>query len=402
MLSRLLRLTVLSCLIVFSAAAQEVAESPDTSKDQKALTFGGLVQTQLRTTSEADEQTDGAELLLRRVRFSVNTRVNDFISGRIQTELAGAAAGGAAEVNEAYLLLSFDPAFRVLAGKGGRPFGLVDATAAASLIPIERGARFGPRATIGQYRILEELAYSGRSVGVQVLGESDALPVGLTYAAGYFSGTQSEEGPPADIEQLAGRVQIEPIPQLLVGTAITSRVFGNGETGESERAEGYAVDVQYGTYGESGLKLLAQFTAGTFDPLAQVDFLSLQGWAAWRFAVAHRPYVEAAEPLVRVSWGDLDGGALDASDGVLLTPGVNFYAGGNSRLMLNLDVFFPEGRATPQRALKRSCNSLSEYPIARAQLPGQAGVVMSFTQNRARPARTRIISRFVALTRCTP
>ncbi len=334
---------VLCTLLLGSIAqAQEVAEDPNLEESEEQIAFGGLVQTQFRTTSEGDDATD---LLLRRVRLSANARANSFVSGRIQAEFANASEGGAVEVNEAYLLLSFHPAFEVLAGKGGRPFGLVDATAAASLIPIERGARFGEATpAIGQYRILEELAYAGRSVGVQVLGQPEGGPLGLTYAAGYFSGTQGEEGPPADIDQLAGRVQIEPLPSTILGFAATSRVFSDS-TGATERGAGYTVDLQYGAYGEPGPKLLAEFATGTFDPFAGVEFASAQGWAAWRFPVASRPYLEAVEPLFRVSWGDLDGGDLDASDGVLLTPGVNLYAGNNSRLMLNLDVFLFEDDA---------------------------------------------------------
>jgi hypothetical protein len=339
------------CLLLITtgaAWAQEVAEDPEFDEDQEQIAFGGLIQTQFRTTSETNEEVAATELFLRRVRLSANARANDFVSGRIQAEFAGAAVGAAAEVNEAYLLLSFHPAFEVLAGKGGRPFGLVDANSAASLIPVERGARFGDAvATLGQYRILEELAYAGRSVGVQVLGETEALPLGVTYAVGYFSGALGEEGPPADIEQFAGRVQVEPVAGALLGVAYTNREFGDDGTGESERGGGYALDLQLGTYGEPGPKLLAQYTFGTFDPFAGIDFRSVQVWGAWRFAVAGRPYLEAVEPLFRVSWGDLDGDGpgsdgLDGADGMLLTPGLNLYAGSNSRLMLNLDVFLFE------------------------------------------------------------
>jgi hypothetical protein len=257
-------------------------------------------------------------------------------------------------VNEAYLLLSFHPAFEVLAGKGGRPFGLVDANSAASLIPVERGARFGPAATtLGQYAILEELAYVGRSVGIQVLGETDVLPIPATYAAGYFSGTEGEDGPPADIEQLAARLQVEPFAGAIVGVAYTSRVFGDEATGESERGDGLALDLQVGTYGEPGPKLLAQYVVGTFDPFAETGFRSVHGWAAWRFAIAGRPYLEGVEPIFRVSWGDLDEGRLDRRDGVLLTPGFNLYAARNTRLMLNLDVFlFEDGDLDPATSFK--------------------------------------------------
>lgn len=333
-------------LSALSAQAQEPGAGPAEGASGSRLTFGGLVQTQFKTTTESGAEGTSTELIMRRVRLGVDARINSFVSGRIQPEFAGAAGGGGVSVNEAYLRLDFHPAFAVVAGKAGRPYGRVDAAAASALVPIERGARFGEDATtLGQYRLLEELAYAGRSVGVHAEGTTAALPARLSYTVGYFSGTLGEEGPPADIDQVAGRVQADVLPGASVGLAYTSRAFGDEATGASRRGAGYAMDVQYGTHGEPGPKLLAEYAFGTFDPFADVGFRSFQGWAAWRFALGSGPFVEAVEPLFRVSWGDLDGGPSAAFDGVLLTPGVNVYAGGNSRLMLNLDVFLFEDDA---------------------------------------------------------
>ncbi len=352
------RLVLAFLLVVpaLPAAAQETAEAPDLAQEE-TISFGGLVQTQFNTTSA--DSVDVTDLGLRRVRLSANAKLSDFVSGRFQAELANAATGGSAELNEAYALFTFAPPIQVLVGKGGRPFGVVDATTAATLVPIERGARFRGARTVEQYRIMEELAYAGRSVGVQLLGETSALPVGLAYAAGYFTGSTGEEGTDADIRQFAARLQLAPAAWLAIGLAATSRAFapndpvGMGEEGmasgadargETRRGSGYAVDVALGRYGEPGPYVLAELVTGTINPFLDERFTSAQAWLSYRvggLGARSGDRLLAVEPLFRASWGDAEG-PLDAFDGVLLTPGLNLYAARNTRLALNLDLFLPE------------------------------------------------------------
>ena len=344
------------CLLAAPLAAQETVETAEPEAQDDRLTLTGLVQTQFNTTSAAGA--DDTELLLRRVRLGASVEVAPRVTGRVDAELAPAAVGGSAEINEAYAQVELHPALLVLAGKGGRPFGIVDATSASALTPIERGASFRGAQAAEQYRTLEALAYAGRSVGVQLQGDVPGLPVGLAYAAGYFSGAAGEEGADADIRQLAARVAVRPVSGVSIGLAATSRAFGadqaagfdgDGEvtgadpTGETRRGAGYAIDVELGENGRPGPRLLAEFAGGTLDPFAGDRFVSAQGWAAWRVPVG-APLVDAVEPLVRASWSDNDG-ALGAIDGTLLTPGANVYLAERTRLMLNLDVFLPSGDA---------------------------------------------------------
>ena len=338
------------------ATAQETVETAAPEEQDDRVTLTGLVQTQFDTSSEAEDETD---LRLRRVRLGAEIQVAPRVTGRIDAELANAATGGSAELNEAYAQIELAPAALLLVGKGGRPFGIVDATGAGELTPIERGAVVRGAQPVEQYRTLEAIAYAGRSVGVQLQGDVPGLPVGLAYAAGYFSGTTGEEGGSADIHQLAARVAVTPVPAVTVGLAATSRSFGSDEragfdadggvtgadpSGERQRGAAYAVDVEIGENGRPGPRLLAELAAGTLDPFADARFVSAQGWAAWRVPVG-APLVDAVEPLFRASWADNDG-PLGDLDGTLLTPGVNVYLAERTRVMLNLDVFLP-GAGSP-------------------------------------------------------
>ena len=348
----MLRTALLAACLASSAVAQETTPVDRADGQDERIEFDGLVQTQLNTTS-ADAPDDVA-LALRRVRLGVVAELTPTLTGRIQAELAGAAAGGSAELNEAYVLYRPAPAFGVLAGKGGRPFGLIDATSAGALVPIERGARFRGADPIAQYKLHEALAYAGRSVGVQALGDIEGLPVGVAYAAGFFTGSTAEEGGDADVRQLAARVTVTPAPGVAVSGAATSRVFaeddpvglgadgalGADPEGETRRGAGVALDVELGENGRPGLHVLVQGSAGTLDPYTDARFRSAQGWVAYRLPVAAAA-VSAAEPLLRVSAADADGPLGDRA-GVLVTPGLNVYGpDARSRLMLNLDVFLP-------------------------------------------------------------
>ncbi len=70
------------------------------------------------------------------------------------------------------------------------------------------------------------------------------------------------------------------------------------------------------------------------------SFLAAQGVASYFHPVGAR--VDGVEPVARVSWGDARRD-VEGDAGLLLTPGVNLYFFGRNRLMLNWDIFVPEG-----------------------------------------------------------
>lgn len=354
--------------------AQEVIQAATVRAPGVEVSFDGLVQTQFNTSSldralavgdpdpgsgntpDVDgPRVNDTELLLRRVRLGATARIGEWIIGRIQPEFSTSTI----ELNEAYLLLQLNPGLEFLAGKGGRPFGLIDATVAPRLIPIERGARIRGIQPLELYGILEELAYAGRSVGVQILGAPEGAPLDLSYSFGYFNGALAESGGEADIEQLAGRVTVRPLEQVQIGGAITSRLFtceNSDDTagctgGGADRGASYLIDAQYGESGRAGLYLLGELATGVFDPFTNLRFRGGQLWLAYRTPpVSDR--LTGIQPLFRVSYGDLDDQPSSPTEqpgvatGTLFTPGINVYLGGLNRVMFNYDLWSPDGADT--------------------------------------------------------
>lgn len=329
---------------LLGAAPRAAAQAPDASAArllrELRLDVGGLLQTQLNTTSaEVDEP---VELLLRRARFRVEAQPRAWMTLVLQPDFGAEGV----ELNEGYIDVAFAPALQLRAGKAGRPFGVMDATSATQLLPIERGARIRGRRTLELYGLLGEVAYAGRSVGVQLRGAPERAPLGLTYAAGYFAAAPSEEGADAFIRQLAGRVTIDPAPRLQIGVALSSRAFrgdtagGGAANAEARRGSAFAIDARYGAFDEPGVHAVAEWSAGVVDPFTGDRYRGGQLWTA----VRSRPVSEViagVEPMLRLGFGRVDGErAVDG--GVLLTPGLNVYFGGGNRVMANYDVWLPE------------------------------------------------------------
>ena len=349
-------LSLLACALLllapFESWAQETAEDPELDKEQSFdVQWGGMVQTQFNTSSAegAQERTD---VLLRRVRLNANARVSEQLSGRIQAELANAAVGGDAQLNEAYLLYQPFKSLGILIGKGGRPYGLLDAVPAAQLLPIERGGRFRGAEAVELYRVHEALAYAGRSVGAQVLGSFGPEDLRVDYALGYFTGSQGEEGASADIDQFAARVQVTFDQTIQAGVAVSSRVFAQQERpgvaadgsvsgafprGSTRRGEGATLDVRVGKFEEPGLHAMLAGSGGTIDPFEGHIYYGGTGWLGYLFTLPHRTF-QGLEPFVRSNVAFVQG-PLGEQDGVLITPGVNLHLPKNARLALNVDLF---------------------------------------------------------------
>jgi hypothetical protein len=306
------------------------------------ISINGRVQAQFNTTGVDEEP--ATEWELRRVRLEATVKVNDLVSGKIQPEFAGSRVA----LRDAYIRLTFDPAFQVLAGQAHRPFGIITPTSSTRILPIERGVRIrGVAADLDQYNLVSGLGYSERDVGIQVTGEPAGAPLGLSYALGYFNGPARAEAAGESTDQVVARLAVRPAERLRIGAGWSTREFLASEVlpdedVELDRGHAWEADVEYGHYGP-GLHLVGEVSYGDLTPSLGTRFFGAQGWLAYRTGAVSRA-VSGVEPVLRVSYGDpnVNGRGDATGGGTLVTPGINLYLGGLNRVMLNYDWWNPD------------------------------------------------------------
>lgn len=339
--SRVLPLALAAWLLPATLGAQQSRPAVFTS-DALEVAVGGRVQAEFNTTSVETEP--DTEWGLRRVRLQATVKVNEWVTAKIQPEYAGSRVS----VRDAFVRFAFDPAFNLVAGQANRPFGTITPTSSSLLPTIDRGLRIrGLPDAREHYNLISDLGYSNRDVGLQVTGAPEWAPLGLSYAVGMFNGPAREEAGERNSYQFAARVAARPVDPLRVGVSWSRRDFmvpavvGAGPP-LLRRGHAWAVDAEYGRYAP-GLHLLGEAAFGDLDPGTGAEFRSAQGWVGYRTG-ALGPMLTGIEPVVRVSYGSVDGESarMPVTGGTLFTPGVNLYFGPQSRIMIDYDLWSPE------------------------------------------------------------
>jgi hypothetical protein len=335
-------LSVTSALLLVTAAPAAgqgfVVHGPDSSR----ITFNGRVQTIFNTTSVDDEPVTETEL--RRVRLEAAMQLNRVVSGKIQPEFAGSRVS----LRDAYVKLTLDPAFQIWAGQAHRPFGVVSPYSTVRIPTAEKGLRIRGVQGYEHFNLLSGLGYSDREVGLQLRGEPKDAPLGISYAAGIFNGPARDDVPEENTYQVVARLAAQPLPWLRAGVSFSRIDFGRDLGSDIQGtvvSEGAAweADVELGSE-RGGPRLVAEVARGDSDPFAEAEFISAQGWVAYRTGRASST-ISALEPFVRVSFADpdVDAEALDLpTGGTLVTPGINLWLGGLNRLGLFYDLWNPD------------------------------------------------------------
>lgn len=336
---------LVGAIAAFAAPGSAQTPAPTLRVNAMEIQVGGRVQTQFNTTSVDGEPE--SEMLLRRVRLEVTVRANRLVSGKLAPDFAGDRVS----MKDAYLKLDFTPGVQFLAGKAYRPFSLLEQTSSTRTLPIERGLAIRGLDDLDVYELVHDLQYSDRDVGLQVMGAPRGAPLGLSYAAGVFSGPLARQTGDQATYQYAARATVRPLAGAAVGASWSNRAFRNAVPGgiDIERGNAFEVDAELGTYAP-GWHLLVEASAGDYDPFAGSDFAGASAWLAYRT----RPLsadVSAVEPVFRTSYATIDGLPNDMG-GALFTPGINVYLGGLNRLMLNYDIWRPRGGGGTESSLK--------------------------------------------------
>lgn len=320
----------------------------------------GRLQYQFHTSSIEDVP---STFEFRRVRIAADIQVGDAIRGYIEPDFAQ----GDIRMRQVWIDYAIDPALAFRAGQFKKPFSLLQLTSSLNYPTIERAVRIrglagsyeavddatgtpvlsrldGPLLGEEQY-LLEEMGYQAYDIGVAVHGE-----VGMIgYEAGVFNGGGGDALDEDESKAFAARATVAPAERLMLGAGVsrTDLVL------EDQDGTGVAweIDVEWGGFRAAGPHLLGEVTFGDNIVADEDDFLAAQGIAAW-FAPLAAWRIEGLEPVLRGSWGD-PRRDIDGDAGVLVTPGLNVYFHGRNRLMVNYDVFLPEGdRFATERSFK--------------------------------------------------
>ena len=332
-------------LAIFVTAAPLAGQSaPDVGVE-----LTGRLQSQFHTST-----VDGAASTfdLRRVRIGAEVTIGDAMRGMIEPEYAL----GQLKLRQAWLEYDVADWMSVRAGQFKKPFSLIQLTSSLTIPTIERGLRIRGIASsyaaedeaggapvlsdaggplLGEHQwLLDGLGYQNYDVGAGVHGEIGAL----SYDVGVFNGGGADALDADDGKAFAARVEVAAADALTLGGAISR----SNLAGDDLDADGVAfeIDAEWGGFRRAGPHLLAEVAFGD-NMAADDEFVAGQAILAW-FAPVTGGRVEGVEPVLRGGWGDP---AADRDDdaGILVTPGFNVYFHGRNRLMVNWDVFVPQG-----------------------------------------------------------
>ena len=302
----------------------------------------GRLHTQWNTTS-----VDGPisnEFLIRRARLTAEIKVSDLVSGKIQPDYGE----GELSLKDAYVRLSFDPAFRATMGQFKRPFDLFELTSSTQILVIERaGGIRGVDACAGVggvcsfSRLMERLEYADRDIGLMLDG---AVADAWHYMFSVTNGTGADEEDVNGAKSFSGRLEFSPIADLAFGGNVAVHDYENGVLMETERGTAFGGDVEWGNFDE-GLHIQAGLAAG--DNWENLDddgdpstFLTGQGIITYKIPLRNARFLEAIEPVGRLSWADPDDDAED-DEGILFTPGLVAFFSGRNKIAVNVDIWSP-------------------------------------------------------------
>ena len=325
------------CLAATNAYAQVELKSKAAE-----VTITGRVHLQWNHTSVDDEISN--EFLMRRARLTAELKINDFISGKVQPDFGE----GDISLKDAYLRLTFDPAFRATLGQFKRPFDVFELTSSTQILVVERAGGIRGVDTCGGVgglcsysRFTEKLEYSDRDIGVMIDGSPGDGRFGYMLAVTNGSGANDEEE--NDAKSFTGRLEFMPIADLVIAgnLGLHDYIDDTGTEPSDEYALAFGGDVEWGNFSQ-GLHVQAGVTTGDNwqVPDASATFITAQGIVTYKIPMQDSRFLEAIEPVGRISWGEPNTD-VDSDDGVLFTPGLVFYFSGRNKFGINVDIYSP-------------------------------------------------------------
>lgn len=331
---------IIAAALALATAGTAVGQVPIRSRAAE-ITLTGRLHTQFNTSSVAG--TDFSEFLVRRARATIDVKLSDFISGRVQPEFGE----GSASLRDGYMQLTFDPSFTVKLGQFKRPFDLFELTSSTQILVVERAGGIrgvddcaGPGGICSLSRITEKLGYSDRDVGMIVEGATGKAEYAFSITNGVGANLADENG----AKSYTGRVGVAASENVTIAGNLGIHDYVNTVTGGDDYAVAAGADVEVGNYTE-GFHLQAGVVTGqnwsNLNGLGDAsNFLTFQVIASNKLVVQDNAFVSHLEPMGRISWGDPDRDTAD-DGGLLLTPGLMVHFLGRNKIAANIDIYLP-------------------------------------------------------------
>lgn len=355
-------------LLSASAVGQPVAAQVEFTSGAMEIDLGGRFQTQFigsscssfvatDTSSLCSEDVPGLDMFVRRARLELEVKVNDWISGRIQPDF-GDVDG--VELKDAFGQLDLSPGSdadsRIRIGHFKKPFDGFQLTSSTQILTIERDLDI-PGVSGTTALSLDELTtrnrLSDRDIGF-MFDAGDAADRFHFWVGVFNAGSTTDNGDVDTQKQLVSRAQVNLTagehPLSIAGAvAVTDVPFTRSDETLDNR---YVANVELwaelgdwsdGPHVQAGLvlgknrlqnELGASPDLEAGDPLASM--LTWQAIGSWKFATGGDSFIEAIEPLFRVTVSDPN---RDLSDDTVtgFTPGIQFFFDGRNKLALNWD-----------------------------------------------------------------
>lgn len=344
----ILALTGLFSFAAFTLAPDVGAQALEPRAPVERTEVGGRFHLQFNTSS-ADGVPSSA-FLVRRARIWVATRVNEWIDGAVQVDVAGLRASA----RYAFVRFSLSPAARLSFGQFKRAFDNFELTSSSEILVIERdGFIRGAFDCAGLHDLCSYSAFSERlffsSLDVGALLQGEVADGKFGYLMSVTNGTGPNAFEENGAKSFSGRVEWLPSSKLTVGANAGFHDYINGVTEQDAYASAAALDVEVGDFG-GGFHLQAGLMAGQNwrnlrDDGTESSFVAWQGIATYRIPLLGDGKFRAVEPVGRVSWGDPDRGA-GADGGMLITPGLVLHLDGKNKMSANVDIWHPQSGGT--------------------------------------------------------
>jgi hypothetical protein len=311
------------------------------------ISVGGLLHTQYSVSSVdgSDAGTTDAidDVFIRRARINLDLRIGD-VDARVEPDWGGGGSGvGLADM---FVRWTLARPLRLSVGQFKRGFSIFELHSDTDLPDIERDARIegltscpGVGNVCSFSRLAQQLQFDERDMGIRAEGD---LGSKVQYLATLTNGQGRNNADVNDAKSVSGRVTVLFTPTIkLAGYAASHDYLGPAPVRETERAEAFGADLDFGAF-RNGFHLLVGVIGGdNWLSGSAADFNAVQGIASYYVALPEGGTLAGIEPMVRVDRSSTEDAAGLGLSALILTPGVSFYVNGKNWLGINFDHYDP-------------------------------------------------------------